>query len=107
MTAKKTPVVIYHLKTRLFMPFDEDRSVIEEVYAYRTDRTSLGEVFRDNNAVDGDEAFLQYNKRSLSVGDVVRIGDEWWAVEPVGWKSLTEQTVIQALEREWTPFDGL
>ena len=40
-------------------------------YAYETDRSSLDEIYRDNNAVDGTEQNVRNKARSLSVGDII------------------------------------
>lgn len=49
--------------------------LLVEKYTYETDRTESEEIYRDNNAVTGDEINVQHKARSLSVGDVVKWED--------------------------------
>lgn len=53
----------------------------------------LWEQFNVNHPAD-------YKNRSLSVGDVVQLGDEYFAVSAVGWKRLSEAEVSVALMGE-------
>lgn len=49
--------------------------------------TSLGDVFEKLNV--GDRSRYRVN-RSMSVGDVVEVGDDLWRCEGSGWKDISE-----------------
>ncbi len=57
------------------LQYEDGKVEFELAYTYKTHRNSLEEIWRDNNAVDGSEINVKLEKRSLSVGDVVGIGD--------------------------------
>jgi hypothetical protein len=65
-------------------------------YSYETDRTQLEQIFRDNNAVDGDpatEVNVRMNKRSLSMGDIVSMDGKFWMCEALGWTQVTKEDI--------------
>jgi hypothetical protein len=45
-------------------------------------------VWREHNAVDGNERCCQLGVRSLSVGDVVQLDERAFAAELVGWREI-------------------
>ena len=51
---------------------------------------ALEEIFRQFNVVDGSEHISTANLkvRSLSVGDLVKIGDTHYVCAPLGWRKL-------------------
>lgn len=61
----------------------------------------LTHIYLATNVRENPGAFTaEYNKRelrSLSVGDVVSIGEAAWAVEPVGWKKLSTDEFREAI----------
>jgi len=59
-------------------------------------------VFRMMNAVDGSltEWYLrQYQCRSMSVGDLVKILDQWFIVRPIGWGKIDAPDEIARLDQ--------
>jgi hypothetical protein len=70
-------VTIYHgyeADGRMVFPLDTSAlpELLVEKYSYHTDdRTSLDDIYRDNNAVDGSEWNVQFEARSLSIGDII------------------------------------
>lgn len=73
-------------------------------YSYETDRTELEQIYRDNNAVDGTEQNVIHERRSLSVGDVVVVGDEAHKVARMGFEPVDPAVVARALKNN--PADG-
>lgn len=57
-------------------------------YPREDDSNLLEDIFRENNAVEGWEYPVKFQKRSLSSGDVVGIDGKYWACEPAGWKEV-------------------
>lgn len=110
-------VLIYHEMASPFTGFRPESATLELAYSYETVVPTglypLEAVWRDNNAVTGDEQNVIHHKRSLSVGDVVALvrtdGTSYHAVEAIGWKELSHDEVHAALERGKTfdPFEGL
>lgn len=73
----------------------EPGDTLVEAYTYqRYEREDLDgpalleDIFRENNAVEGWEYPILFQKRSLSAGDVVGINEKHWACEPTGWKEV-------------------
>ena len=65
-------------------------------------RAALEVVFEQLNIDTPDQPWaLKYRldrRRSLSVGDVVVIGETAWACAPVGWDALTADQLAAALD---------
>lgn len=57
--------------------------------------TVLEEIFGEWNNGSGRESerFLSSGVRSLSVGDYVNVGTNWYRCESIGWKKNTDQEV--------------
>lgn len=56
----------------------------------RPTESILGSVFERFQRVDENHWVPDgYEGRSLSMGDLVRLGDEWWHCEFVGWKQVS------------------
>jgi hypothetical protein len=60
-----------------------------------SDEHTLENVFDQFNHGSGSEhpLFLKQKLRSLSVNDVVRVGDKWYQCMSVGWKQVTDKYV--------------
>lgn len=73
-----------------FAPPNEglDKDDYELVHTYETkDAPSLEEIFREMNAVDGDELCCQLKVRSMMPGDVVvDEQDDVWFCAAAGWE---------------------
>jgi hypothetical protein len=59
----------------------------------------LEAVFR---AMNLDDRINGREERSLSVGDVVRVGDEWHACDTFGWKQIDEPTLREEQDIQYT-----
>ena len=60
-----------------------------------SDEETLENVFDQFNHGSGNEhpLLLKHKTRSLSVNDVVRVGDKWYQCMSVGWKQVTDKYV--------------
>jgi hypothetical protein len=64
--------------------------------------SALDDAYMVGNGLTGDAFGFTWptNVRSLSVGDIVAIGNpslsetEYWAVEPAGWKNIPQAYII-------------
>jgi hypothetical protein len=56
----------------------------------------INDIFSMFNAGSGNECkdFIDQKMRSLSVGDFVQIGGQWWECKPVGWEMVKPNYVI-------------
>jgi len=102
-------VTIFHRQNGdFFHNFDPEHDGLEFAYSYLADETEVGleTIFRQNNAVDGSEYNCQFEKRSLSVGDVVqisplpeepRLGAKFHAVAGIGFDEITELDLVRAV----------
>lgn len=68
-----------------------DKDDYELVHTYETkDAKSLEEIFREMNAVEGNELCVQLKVRSMSAGDVVvDEDDKVWFCAFVGWQQTS------------------
>jgi hypothetical protein len=69
-------VTIYHgyeADGRMVSGLDDTAlpEILVEKYTYETERTTLDEIYRDNQAVDGTEQNIKHEARSLSIGDII------------------------------------
>lgn len=88
-------VDIYHNGTNPFQEFTVG-DVLKHQYEYQAgDGTSLNNVFRDNNVVDGHEYPVKHRSRSLSVGDgfVITTGyqSDFYVVGSWGFTKVTSR----------------
>lgn len=86
----------------MMFSLDEDvyPKLVVEAYSYETDRTQLAEIWRDNNAVDGTEVNVKHQMRSLSVGDIVKVGHGHWLVRPMGWENVPGPKLTQMITQD-------
>ena len=82
--------IVYYNESSRFMPAevgDRLRRVVELMIAADEPEEAADVVFRAMNHVDGSEVeMVPDGERSMSVGDVVLIGDVALACEPFGWR---------------------
>lgn len=102
-------ITIFHRQFGdFFHDFDPERDGVEFAYSYLADETEVGleTIYRQNNAVDGSEYNCQFEKRSLSVGDVVqisphpdepRLGARFHAVAAFGFDEIAELDLVRAV----------
>lgn len=88
-------VEIYHNVSRPFQPF-RPGDVLKYQYEYQVEGgTSLDNVWRDNNVVSGREYPVEYETRSLSVGDGFAITTgyltEFYVVASFGFTKVTSR----------------
>jgi len=65
-----------------------------KAYSYETDMAGidLDVIYRQNNAVDGSEYNVLNEARSLSIGDIIEIGDgEFHLVGTLGFTQISQQ----------------
>ena len=124
-------IPIYHRvldATTWHEPYDPDRDALEKVadlplpdllsapprapgWAVAVEEAILDEwvgnclayAWRQMNHVDGSEWIADHKIRSLSVGDVVVLGEQAYACDPVGW-SPTRMGRVQ--QQPTTPKEG-
>lgn len=110
MTTLHTTVYLNHAHARFF-GFNEttaqlriagsfDLELAEPLTGPALVDTALDVVFEQPNIDDPEHPWaLRYRlagHRSLSVGDVVVIGDTAWVVAPIGWKPISAATLSAA-----------
>ena len=113
-------VTIYHqVDGGMFQEFDAETSHLTLAYSYVDEEwyaeadtvdptVYLERVFRQNNAVDGNEINVQKNRRSLSVGDVVCLPDNtYYTVGSIGWTEVSEIDLGLALISKYEADAGL
>ena len=90
--------------------FAPDEFALREAYEYENTHSLLDiplrleDAWRENNRVDGsDIEKVPDGIRSLSVGDVVIIGESAWAVAGIGFEIIGAEVVAEALTREGNP----
>lgn len=98
-------ITIFHAVSMLdgYRPFgSSNHAGWKTAYSYSVpEDQDLEVIWRENNVVDGNERPLDYEARSLSVGDVVRVARNdsldaritFHLVESVGWRELTSEEV--------------
>lgn len=84
------PISIRYSDTTLSISFVHDS-------ASNDTRDVLEEIFAQWNAGSGRECYLFQNNRcrSLSVGDYVKVGDQWYRCASFGWDQITKESVDQ------------
>jgi hypothetical protein len=55
----------------------------------------LEKVFRRWNVVDGDERPTLEGVRSMSVGDIVKVGRGFYFCDTIGWRGITEEQAVE------------
>lgn len=98
-TVTEYQVRVYHSTDRGFMfdPWVKEAplQLVDEFKLANDGRYGPGEegvldqVFDLHQTVRGTERNCQLRIRSLSVGDVVRLGDRAWACDRVGWREIS------------------
>ena len=108
----RTVVTIYHqVGDSMFRPFDPETSKLVRAYDYTlAHEPTSEEVWRWNNAVDGNEYNVRNHSRSLSVGDVFTLATPEQvfynsetkppqAVDMLGFKEITREELHAAVRR--------
>ena len=85
-----------------FCAFEESPEQVKKVEDIEvdgaTDEEALEEVFRRfNHAIPGETGDLaeEHDTRSLSVGDVVKIGETTYLCSPIGWREIDQTTIFE------------
>ena len=113
-------ITIYHRLADEGIGWDEFSAgdTLETAYAYVDEEWDeeadgvdplpfLGDVYRNNNAVDGTEINVQKGKRSLSVGDVVGLPNAaYYTVLRMGWAQVDEIEVGLSISNHEYVGDG-
>lgn len=106
-----TVTVCLNDNTDFFTGFDITASKLRRVVAFDVESPCdadgfeglRNEVFRQLNIDDPDKPWAQLYRagrnRSLSVGDVIVVGESSWAVAPIGWTHLSGTDVAAAMAR--------
>lgn len=94
-----------------FLGFDSQRAILNMAASFDLDiadhlsvpaavEAARETVFEQLNIDDPNHTWAQYYRlaghRSLSVGDVVVIGETAWAVEDIGWRTVSTATLATA-----------
>jgi hypothetical protein len=110
VTTLHTPVYLNHAHARLFgfnettaqlrMAESFDLELPEHLTGSAVVEAALDVVFEQLSIDEPEHIWaLRYRlagHRSLSVGDVVVIGDTAWVVAPIGWKPISAATLSAA-----------
>lgn len=69
----------------------------EGFYSFDLEVEDLEDVFAQFNHGSGKECedFIDESMRSLSVGDFVQLGGQWWECLPSGWDMVKRNYVIK------------
>ena len=82
----KTSVEIYYRTPLLF--FDEYEKVAEFEVKGRRLPDILEQTYRRMNAINGSEKIYELNRRSMCVGDLVKIEGRTFKVDNIGWSEI-------------------
>lgn len=105
-----TVTVYLNDTTDYFTPFDATTAQLREAVSFDTDVVDLADlqgqlrrVFEqlniDTPTADWAKRYRENRNRSLSVGDVVVIGETAWVVARFGWDQISGADVTAAVER--------
>lgn len=110
MTTLRTTVYLNEAPGSFF-GFDTERAILNMAASFDLDiadhltvpaavEAARETVFEQLNIDEPDHTWAQYYRlaghRSLSVGDVVVIGETAWVVAPIGWKPISAATLSAA-----------
>jgi len=82
----KASVEIYYRTPLLF--FDEYEKVAEFEVKGRRLPDILEQTYRRMNAINGSEKIYELNRRSMCVGDLVKIEGRTFKVDNIGWSEI-------------------